>query len=583
MDTYKRLLIFVKPYRTRIAIAVVCMILLSGINALIAYMVKPAIDEIFLKKDSTMLAVIPFALILAFLLKGSFDYGQEYLMGYVGNRVVTDIRDALYRHTQHLSLAFFHQITTGMLMSRIANDIGVLQRSVSDSIAKVMMNCFLIIGLTGVAFYQNWRLACVCFLILPWVMIPITRFGKKSKRYSRRSQEKIGHISTFLTETISGNRIVKAFCMENYENARFADENNRLFRIKIKTLKVSALSSPVIQSVGGLMAAATIYYGGSGVISGAITTGQFFSFIAALGMLYKPVQSMNKVNQQIQEGMAAAVRVFAIFDTVPDIADAPGATPMPLIQEALEFRAVSFRYEEKPVLRDVSFRVNAGKTVAIVGSSGAGKTTIANLILRFYDVVSGGVCIDGVDIRERTIKSVRDQMAIVTQDTILFNDTVLNNIAYGSHDKSKQQIIDAARAAFAHDFIEHLPQGYQTIIGEQGARLSGGQRQKIAIARAILKGAPILILDEATSSLDSRSEKELQGALENLMQGKTTIMIAHRLSTVRNAHRIIVMSDGTIAEEGSHEELLQHKGIYYSMYTIQSTPPQKKLSLARAG
>ena len=583
MDTYKRLLIFVKPYRTRIAIAVVCMILLSGINALIAYMVKPAIDEIFLKKDSTMLAVIPFALILAFLLKGSFDYGQEYLMGYVGNRVVTDIRDALYRHTQHLSLAFFHQITTGMLMSRIANDIGVLQRSVSDSIAKVMMNCFLIIGLTGVAFYQNWRLACVCFLILPWVMIPITRFGKKSKRYSRRSQEKIGHISTFLTETISGNRIVKAFCMENYENARFADENNRLFRIKIKTLKVSALSSPVIQSVGGLMAAATIYYGGSGVISGAITTGQFFSFIAALGMLYKPVQSMNKVNQQIQEGMAAAVRVFAIFDTVPDIADAPGATPMPLIQEALEFREVSFRYEEKPVLRDVSFRVNAGKTVAIVGPSGAGKTTIANLILRFYDVVSGGVFIDGADIRERTIKSVRDQMAIVTQDTILFNDTVLNNIAYGSHDKSEQQIIDAARAAFAHDFIEHLPQGYQTIIGEQGARLSGGQRQKIAIARAILKGAPILILDEATSSLDSRSEKELQGALENLMQGKTTIMIAHRLSTVRNAHRIIVMSDGTIAEEGSHEELLQHKGIYYSMYTIQSTPPQKKLSLARAG
>ena len=583
MDTYKRLLIFVKPYWTRIAIAVVCMILLSGINALIAYMVKPAIDEIFLKKDSTMLAVIPFALILAFLLKGSFDYGQEYLMGYVGNRVVTDIRDALYRHTQHLSLAFFHQITTGMLMSRIANDIGVLQRSVSDSIAKVMMNCFLIIGLTGVAFYQNWRLACICFLILPWVMIPITRFGKKSKRYSRRSQEKIGHISTFLTETISGNRIVKAFCMENYENARFADENNRLFRIKIKTLKVSALSSPVIQSVGGLMAAATIYYGGSGVISGDITTGQFFSFIAALGMLYKPVQSMNKVNQQIQEGMAAAVRVFAIFDTVPDIADAPGATPMPLIQEALEFRAVSFRYEEKPVLRDVSFRVNAGKTVAIVGPSGAGKTTIANLILRFYDVVSGGVFIDGVDIRERTIKSVRDQMAIVTQDTILFNDTVLNNIAYGSHDKSEQQIIDAARAAFAHDFIEHLPQGYQTIIGEQGARLSGGQRQKIAIARAILKGAPILILDEATSSLDSRSEKELQRALENLMQGKTTIMIAHRLSTVRNAHRIIVMSDGTIAEEGSHEELLQHKGIYYSMYTIQSTPPQKKLSLAHAG
>ena len=583
MEIYKRLLVFVKPYRMRITVAIVCMIFFSGINALIAYLVKPAIDDIFLKKDSTMLAVIPAALILAYLLKGIFDYGQEYLMGYVGNRVVTDLRDALYRHTQRLSLSFFHKITTGMLMSRIANDIGVLQRSVSDAIAKVLMNCFLIIGLTAVAFYQNWRLACICFLILPWVMIPITRFGKKSKRYSRRSQEKIGHISTFLTETISGNRIVKAFCMERYENERFARENDRLFRIKVKTLKVNALSSPVIQSVGGLMAAATIYYGGSAVISGAITTGQFFSFIAALGMLYKPVQSMNKVNQQIQEGMAAAVRVFAIFDTMPDIADAPEATPMPLIQESLEFRNVVFGYEEKPVLRDVSFRVNAGQTVAIVGPSGAGKTTIANLILRFYDVKGGAVLVDGADIRERTIKSLRSQMAIVTQDTILFNDTVLNNIAYGSRNRSEQQIIAAARASFAHDFIEHLPQGYQTIIGEQGARLSGGQRQKIAIARAILREAPILILDEATSSLDSRSEKELQAALENLMRGKTTIMIAHRLSTVRNAHRIIVMSEGTIAEEGSHEELLQHKGLYYSMYTIQSTPPQKNPGLAQAG
>ena len=583
METYKRLLTFVKPYWTRVIVAIICMILLAGVNAGIAYMVKPTIDEIFLKKDTAMLSIIPVLIILAYFFKGLFDYGQEYLMGWVGNRVVTDIRNALYLHTQSLSLKFFQNITTGMLMSRIANDIGILQRSVSDAIAKLFMNFFVMIGLAGVAFYQNWRLACICFFILPWVLIPITRFGKKSKRYSRHSQEKIGHISTFLTETIAGNRIVKAFCMESYENQRFAKENDRFFRIKLKTLKVSALSSPVMDIFGGLMAAATIYYGGSRVISGEITTGQFFSFVAALGMMYKPVKSFNKVNQQIQEAMAAAVRVFDIFDTPPDIKDSPGATPLPPIQESIEFRNVSFKYEEKPVLTDVSFCVNAGEAVAIVGPSGAGKTTIANLILRFYDVISGGMYIDGVNIKERTMKSLIGQLAIVTQETILFNDTVLNNIAYGSPGKSEQEIIAAAQAAFAHEFIEKMTHGYQTIIGEQGARLSGGQRQKIAIARAILKGVPILILDEATSSLDSRSEKEVQGALENLMKGKTTIMIAHRLSTVRNASRIIVFSEGKIVEQGSHDELMQKKGLYHTMLTIQSTPPQRKLSLVQAG
>lgn len=583
MHIYSRLFAFVKPYWKRIVIALICMILLSGINALIAYLVKPAIDEIFLKKDLTMLALIPLALVAAYFLKGLFDYGQEYLMGYVGSRVVTDIRDALYRHVQKLSLAFFHRMTTGMLMSRIANDIGILQRSVSDAIAKVFMNTFIIIGLTAVAFYQNWRLATICFLILPWVLFPMTRFGKKSKRYSRRSQEKIGHISTFLTETISGNRIVKAFCMEDYETRRFAVENNRLFRIKLKTIKVMALSSPVMEIFGGIMAAATIYYGGGSVIRGEFTTGQFFSFVAALGMLYKPVKSLNKVNQQIQEAMAAAIRVFAIFDTLPDIVDKPNATPMPPLRVSIEFRNVSFAYEEKPVLRNVTFAIKAGEVLAIVGPSGAGKTTIANLLLRFYDVTEGGIFIDGVNIQERTIKSLREQIALVTQDIILFNDSVFNNIAYGSYKKSEREVIAAAQAAFAHDFIERMPQGYRTIIGEQGARLSGGQRQKIAIARAILKGAPILILDEATSSLDSRSEKEVQSALENLMRGKTTIMIAHRLATIRFAHRIIVLSGGTIVEEGTHEELLQQKGLYYTMDATQNIPTQHKHTMAQAG
>jgi subfamily B ATP-binding cassette protein MsbA len=570
MKVYLRLLSFAKPYVFYIIASFICMLILSGTTSAIAYLVKPAIDDVFLKQDFRMLVVIPILLIIVFFVKGLTDFGQSYLMGYAGNSTVTDIREAVYRHIQSLSLSFFTKTSTGTLMSRIANDVDILRRAVSDSIKKVLRNFFLVIGLTGVAFYQNWKMSLFCFLLLPWVLIPIVRLGRKSKRYSRRSQERMGRISTFLDETISGNQTVKAFCMENYANERFIKEIDRLFRINIRNLKVSALSSPIMEIFGGLLGAAIIYYGGYSVIQGSMTTGEFTSFIAAVGLLYRPIKTLGRENLKVQSGLAAAVRVFEVLDLIPEIKDKPNAVQLPAFREFIEFRNVSFRYEDQWVLKNLNLKAEAGKIVAIVGHSGAGKTTIVNLLLRFYDVTSGGIFIDGIDIKDVTIKSLRQQIAVVTQQTILFNDTVRNNICYGSYAITDEKIIQAAKAAYAHEFIKAMPEGYETFIGEKGVKLSGGQCQRISIARALVKDVPILILDEATSSLDTHSEREVQQALENLMQGRTTFLIAHRLSTVRNAHQIIVLSDGEIVERGTHDDLLQQKGVYNKLIDIQS-------------
>jgi subfamily B ATP-binding cassette protein MsbA len=462
-------------------------------------------------------------------------------------------------------------------MSRITNDVGILQRAVSDSVKKVVGNSFMVIGLAFVAFYQNWIMASICLVVLPLASVPIVKFGIKSKRYSRRSQERMGRISTFLDETISGNQTVKSFCMEGYGNGRFCRETDRLFHISIRTIKVGALSSPVMEFIGGIMGAGIVYYGGYSVIKGSMTTGEFFSFVAAVAMLYRPIKGISRENLKIQRGLAAATRVFEMLDIEPEIKDKPDAITLPRLSESIEFREVSFKYEDIPVMKNVTFKVKAGNIVALVGHSGAGKTTIANLLLRFYDVNSGGVFIDGVDIRNVTIKSLRDQIAYVTQETILFNDTIRNNIVYGSFDVSDENVIQAAKAAYAHEFIMAMPEGYKTVIGEKGVRLSGGQRQRIAIARAIIKNSSILILDEATSALDTHSEKEVQRALENLMKGRTTILIAHRLSTVRNAHQIIVMSEGEIIERGTHDDLIKHRGIYNKLIEIQGGYQKKPL------
>jgi subfamily B ATP-binding cassette protein MsbA len=550
------------------------MLFLAGATAGVAYMVKPAIDRIFFNKDLRMLTLIPPVIIILYLLKGIFDYGQSYLMGYVGHRAVTDIRDAIYAHLQTLSLSFFTRVPTGVLMSRIANDTNLLQRTVSDVVTSVLRDAFTIIGLTGVIFYQDWRLALISFFIIPWAIIPIVRFGRKSRKFSTRSQVKMGHIASFLYETISGIRIVKAFGMEAYETRRFAEENYRLFRIRMKKLRIHALASPVMEMVGCIAASAIILYGGYNVIEGNSTPGSFFSFMAAFAMLYKPVRQLNRANQVLQEGLAAAIRTFEVLDTPQEVEEKPGASALALIQEKIEFENVYFKYEDDVILKGIDLRVKAGEIIAIAGTSGAGKSTLVNLIPRLYDVTSGRVLIDGVDVRDVTVESLRKQIAIVTQETILFNDTVRNNIAYGSLERPEEEVVSAAKAADAHDFITALPLGYDSVIGERGTKLSGGQKQRIAIARALLKNAPILILDEATSNLDSRSEEEVQKALERLMEHRTTFVIAHRLSAIKNAHRIVVLAEGEAVEQGTHQELLKARGEYRRLYEMQLHPAE---------
>lgn len=568
-EVYKRLLQYVKPYWKRMSGAVIAAILLAGANTAIAWIIKKVMDDVFDKKDLRMLTIIPVVIILLYFSKGLFEYSQAYLMGSVAIKVVTDIRDKIFHHLQTLSLSFFTKCPTGILMSRIGNDTTLLQSIVSDSITSLLQNSLTVVGLTGYTFWVNWKLAVISYLVILWAIIPIRIFGKKSRRFSTKSQQKVGDINKFLHEILTGIRIVKAFGMEPYENQRFSVENMRFQRIRLKRIRIRALASPTMEMLGGIATAAILYYGGYRVIQGSLTSGDFFSFAAAFAMMYRPVRELNKLNQTIQEGLAAAVRTFELLDLKADIVDKPDAIVLSPIRKQIEFKDVCFKYETEPVLEHINLKVPVGEIIAIVGTSGAGKSTIANLIPRFYDVSSGSISIDGTDIRDVTIKSLRDQISMVTQEIILFNDTIKNNIAYGSHQKSEQDIRTAAQAAYAHDFIMENPNEYDAIIGEDGIKLSGGQRQRIAIARALLKDAPILILDEATSSLDSQAEGEVQVALEELMKGRTTFIIAHRLSTIKKAHRIIVLSEGKIIEEGTHSELLARQGEYHKLYTTQ--------------
>jgi subfamily B ATP-binding cassette protein MsbA len=559
-----------EPYRPKLMIAMVAMIFVALCTGAQTYMVKDLLDKIFIEKNEFYLYSLTIVIVFVFGIKGLFYYTYHYLLEKVGLSVIKDYRSKIFRHIHIQPLSFFHDHPTGTLISRVVSDVTLMQQAVSSALVGILRDFFSVVVLLGVVFYLNWRLALFCFAILPFAALPIIKFGKVFRRLSTRAQEETAQVSNMLYETITGNRIVKAFNMEEHENKRYNKQLDSLLDITIQDAGVRCLQHPLMEFIGGAAIAMFIWFGGKLVIDGSVTPGEFFALMTSLIVAYDPIKRIGKVNSTVQQGLAAATRVFSILDIEPAISDKPGAPDLPPFKKSIRFTNVSFSYEDNAeALSAINLEVPAGQTLAIVGHSGGGKTTLTNLIPRFLDVNTGSIEIDGSDIREVSIKSLRDQIAMVTQQTILFNDTVRNNIAYGSFSRSDEDIKKAARAAHALNFINDLPHGFDTIIGEGGARLSGGERQRISIARALLKNAPILILDEATSALDTESERLVQSALENLMRNRTTIVIAHRLSTIKSADRIIVIKNGAIVEDGSHEELLARHGEYEQLYTMQ--------------
>lgn len=569
MAVYKRLLTYLRPYLGKLIFAGFAMLGLAGLTGLLAWLVKDVVDKVFIAQDYQMLVYLTIAVGAIYLVKGVCDFGQYYLMAHVGQSVMRDLREDLFRALERMSLAFYIRHSTGELLSRMNNDVNLVQGAMTNAITGIVRDAITVVVLVFVVFYRDFWLALMAMAVYPVAVYPLLQFGKKLKQYSRRMLVSLEDITERLNEFITGIRIVKAFAMEEYERSRFKVENEKLFRSFMKRFKIRAFSNPVMETLGGLGVCAILFYGGYQVIYGNSTPGNFFSFMVALGLLYEPIKRINEVNITIQEGVSAGERIFELLDTPADVTDRPDAGTLAAVEGEVVFDNVEFAYDSEPVLRGVSLHANPGEAIAVVGESGAGKSTLLDLLPRFYDVAGGRITIDGVDIRDVTQRSLREQIGIVTQQTILFDDTVRNNIAYGRPDLSLEDVMDAARASHAHGFIGALPNGYDTRIGENGVKLSGGQRQRIAIARALLKNPPILVLDEATSSLDSESEKAVQHALERLMKGRTTLVVAHRLSTISKVDRIYVLAGGRIVESGGHDELLSVNGEFARLYNLQ--------------
>ncbi|WP_041223550.1 ABC transporter ATP-binding protein [Deferribacter desulfuricans] len=566
----KRVWLYFRPYKWHIFFSFVFSLFVAASNGASAYIIKPALDGIFINKEKEKLLLMPFVIVGIYLIKGIFRFLQNFLMRRTGQKVVQAIRNDLFDKIIMLPIRFFSESSTGVLMSRITNDVNMVQSSI-PSFVTAIRETFSILGLAAVVLYQDPYLGSFALFVLPLVVLPLIKIGKKIKKYSRRGQEKMGDISSVLQESFSGIRVVKAFANEDKEKEKFKVHNEKLVRNEIKKIVYNEISSPMMELIGAIGLALVIYYGGLKVIEGVSTPGTFFSFIAAIAMMYDPFKRINSANNNIQSAIAAAERIFEIMDTENEILENDGELECDAKGKDVIFDHVYFRYKDNEdyVLKNINLSVKPGTTVAIVGSSGAGKSTLVSLIPRFYDVTSGAIKIGETDIRDFKVHSLRKNIGIVSQEPFLFNDTVFNNIAYSMNNVTEEDVINAAKAAYAHEFILELPEGYNTVIGERGVRLSGGQRQRITIARALLKNPPILILDEATSALDTESEKIVQKALENLMKHRTSFVIAHRLSTVINSDVIVVLDKGEIESIGTHKELLVKSKVYKKLYHMQ--------------
>ncbi len=571
METYRRLFRYVQPYRTRMVWSVLCGILLSGTTALVALLVKPLLDQIFVDRDTARLLWFPGLIVLLYLVRGLLSFGHAYPMRAIGQSIIRDLRDQVFRHVQALPLGYLQQHHTGTWMSRIINDIALIERAVTTAVNDIIRQGLTLIGLVGVAFYRDWRLATYAVLVLPLASVLLVYVGRRLRVYNRRAQEQLERLSALLAEVFSSLPVVKSFGREAYEHARFQRRNAAYYDVIMQAARADELSAPVMECLGAVGVATVVWYGGNEVIAGHTTPGTFFSFLTAILMLYEPIRKFSRLNNVIQGSLAAAERTFSVLDRPSEWTDETAKPALPPIQHTLTFQQVSLRYQaDGPlVLHDIDLTVPAGEVVALVGASGAGKTSLVHLIPRLYAPSGGVIRLDGVDIQQVTLASLRAQIAVVSQDVVLFDETLWQNIRYGHLHASDAQVQAAAQAAYAHEFIMQLQQGYETVIGERGVRLSGGEKQRIAIARAFLRNAPILILDEATSALDSAAEHVVQYALANLMKDRTTLVIAHRLSTVRHASTIVVLHAGTIVERGTHDELLAHAGYYRQLYALQ--------------
>ena len=561
----------VRPYFGKMFIAAICMAIVAAATATNAWLMQPVLDEVFLNKNTQLLLLVPIVVMTIAIVKGLASYGESIFMEYSGEKIISDIRYRLFSHLMNADLNFFHKNSSGKLISRFTYDVGLLRASVSTALTGIAKDSMTLIFLVALMFYQDWFLAIIAFFVFPAAVLPILYIGRRIRKISTSTQIEIGSFASLLSQIFQGARYVKAYTMQKYEKRRAKKIIDDLFNLIYKSVRIRSRTRPILETLGGIAIALVIFYGGSKVISGATTPGTFFSFITALLMAYQPLKRLANFNINIQDGLAAADRIFNLLDQKPEITDLPNAKEYIHKKGEIEFKKVKFSYGSKTshALNEINLKIPGGKTVALVGKTGAGKSTILNLIPRFYDTQSGEIIIDKKNIKNYKAHTLRKKMALVSQEVTLFDDTIRANIAYGNPNSTEKQLYEAAKKADAHEFITSFKDGYKSVVGEHGIQLSGGQRQKIAIARAILKNAPILLLDEATSSLDSGSEKDIQKSLKKLMKNKTTLVIAHRLSTILDANLIYVIDDGRVLEKGSHKTLMKNKSLYSKLYKLQ--------------